>query len=289
MYPENESAPGTPPLVSIGMPVYNGAKTVEQALGNLRAQSHRDFELIISDNASNDGTQEICRRHAEQDPRIRYVRQEHNRGPSLNFEYVLHAARGEFFMWAACDDAWSVDFVERNLAALRARPSAMASITPARNGDDADPAFAGWASITGGSPAERLVRFLRVIGANARVYSLFRREAVADFDLRAHDYLAGDWTLVAHVLLKGEFVCTEGPLGFFKDGKGASADVVSLFDGVRRHPIERLLPYFQFSRDVLSLYGVRADVVAKLARMNYNAMTGYYRNRLRKLLCRGSS
>ena len=70
------------PRVSVGLPVYNGELYLEESLRALRGQSFQDFELIISDNASTDRTEEICRRHAQSDPRIRYSKAEYNRGPT---------------------------------------------------------------------------------------------------------------------------------------------------------------------------------------------------------------
>ena len=92
------------PAVSIGMPVYNGEKYIREALDSLLAQTFENFELIISDNCSTDGTSHICKEYTSRDSRIRYIRQDTNIGPIANFEFVLQEARGEFFMWAACDD-----------------------------------------------------------------------------------------------------------------------------------------------------------------------------------------
>lgn len=94
----------TPPKVSIGMPVFNGEPFIREALDSLLAQTFTDFELIISDNGSTDGTEAICREYAACDARIRYVRQTGNCGVLFNFQFVLDAARGEYFMWMACDD-----------------------------------------------------------------------------------------------------------------------------------------------------------------------------------------
>src|SRR4051794_3298661 len=93
-----------PPKLSIGLPVYNGENFLAHAVDSILAQDFRDFELIISDNASTDRTAEICRGYAESDPRVRYVRFETNQGGSRNFCYVFELARGEYFKWAAHDD-----------------------------------------------------------------------------------------------------------------------------------------------------------------------------------------
>ena len=101
------------PQVSIGMPVFNGEKFICEALDSLLAQTFTDFELIISDNASTDGTEAICGEYAAKDSRIRYVRQAENLGPAANFKYVLDVAVGEYFMWAAADDLWAPNFIDK--------------------------------------------------------------------------------------------------------------------------------------------------------------------------------
>lgn len=100
------------PKVSIGMPVYNGKAYIREALDSLLAQSYSDIELVISDNASTDGTEDICLEYAKSDSRISYIRQPYNIGGAANFNYVLNSAVGEYFMWAACDDCWGQDWIK---------------------------------------------------------------------------------------------------------------------------------------------------------------------------------
>ena len=104
------------PLVSIGMPVYNGEIFIRDALDSLLAQTFANFELIISDNASTDGTEAICREYASKDCRIYYIRQEINIGPSANFQFVLNLANCEYFMWAAADDVRAETYLAEVLA-----------------------------------------------------------------------------------------------------------------------------------------------------------------------------
>ncbi|WP_448533355.1 glycosyltransferase family 2 protein [Parathermosynechococcus lividus] len=103
------------PKISIGMPVYNGAKYIREALDSLLGQTFTDFELIISDNASTDDTEAICREYAVKDQRIRYVRQAQNLGAGSNFKFVLDEAIAEYFMWAAADDVWDKNWIEKLL------------------------------------------------------------------------------------------------------------------------------------------------------------------------------
>ena len=100
------------PKLSIGMPVYNGEKYIKLAIESLINQTFRNFELIISDNASTDQTQAICNEFVLIDSRIKYLRHKTNIGAVANFEYVFNQSNGPFFMWAAADDVWSKDWIK---------------------------------------------------------------------------------------------------------------------------------------------------------------------------------
>jgi len=99
------------PSISIGMPVYNSERYVAAAIESIINQSYSDFELIISDNSSEDMTGDICRSYASKDSRIKYFRQSSNIGMSPNFIFVLEQARAKYFMFAAGDDTWSSNWV----------------------------------------------------------------------------------------------------------------------------------------------------------------------------------
>jgi glycosyltransferase involved in cell wall biosynthesis len=115
--------PGFTPLVSIGLPVRNGERFLAQALDSLLGQTLQDFELIISDNASTDGTADICLDYAARDARIRYVRQPSNIGGPRNWNFVALEARGRYFKWAAADDFCDPRMLEKCVAVLNADPS----------------------------------------------------------------------------------------------------------------------------------------------------------------------
>src|SRR5262245_45586141 len=94
-----DTAPKRPPRLTIGVPVYNGERYIRATIDSLLAQTYTDFELIISDNASTDGTEGICREYVAKDPRVKYVRAEINLGPSHNYNVPVDRARGELFKW----------------------------------------------------------------------------------------------------------------------------------------------------------------------------------------------
>lgn len=116
---------GAPPTLSVGLPVYNGEEYLPQALDALLAQTFTDFELVVSDNASTDGTAEICRDYARRDPRIRYVRQPVNIGIDPNHWFLAEQARGRYFKWASHDDLYAPDLLRVCVEALERHPEAV--------------------------------------------------------------------------------------------------------------------------------------------------------------------
>ena len=117
--------------VTIGMPVYNGEKFLQNALDSLLSQSYKNFILIISDNASTDSTKKICCDYAKIDKRIHYYRQNKNIGIFLNYKFVLNKAETKYFQWAAVDDLWHPTFLEKNVKKLEDNKNFVGSISDA--------------------------------------------------------------------------------------------------------------------------------------------------------------
>jgi glycosyltransferase involved in cell wall biosynthesis len=120
------------PLVSIGMPVYNGAKSVRKALDSLLAQDYDNYEIIISDNASTDQTPKILKEYASKYPHIKIYTQPENVGILENFRKVLRLARGKYFMWAADDDYWEPEFLKILVNALESDRAAGVALCAVR-------------------------------------------------------------------------------------------------------------------------------------------------------------
>jgi len=120
----------SPVTCSIGLPVYNGENYLRDALESVLAQDFEDFELIIADNASTDGTEAICQEYAKRDPRVRYIRHPRNIGAAKNYDYVFHCADGEFFNWLAHDDVLGPSFLSNCLAAYSERDEKTILIYP---------------------------------------------------------------------------------------------------------------------------------------------------------------
>ena len=117
------------PKLSIGLIVFNGEKSIANAITSLLDQTFTDFELFISDNGSTDSTQKICQEFMKKDKRIIYFKQTINQGVDWNFRFVLNKASREYFMWASDDDLWDPTFIEKNISNLKSNKTLVCSIS----------------------------------------------------------------------------------------------------------------------------------------------------------------
>lgn len=123
------------PRVSVGLPVKDGLRYLPATLDALLAQTFEDFELVISDNASSDGTEALCREYAARDPRVKYHRSDEDRGVMWNFDRVVRLARAPLFKWASHDDLHAPTFLERCVEVLDADPGVVCCHTRTRKID----------------------------------------------------------------------------------------------------------------------------------------------------------
>lgn len=117
------------PQVTIGLPVYNGARYLRAAIESALNQSVEDLELLIADNASTDDTQAICAEYAARDPRVRYVRHTVNCGAFRNFQFVTAEARGPFITWLASDDILEREFLAEAISHFDENPASVLIMT----------------------------------------------------------------------------------------------------------------------------------------------------------------
>jgi glycosyltransferase involved in cell wall biosynthesis len=275
------------PSASVGLPVYNGAASVAAAIDSVLGQTWTDFELIVSDNGSTDGTESICRAYAERDPRVRYHRQPTNRGADFNFRFVLEASTGEFFMWNAADDARSPDFLALNVGFLREHPDYVASCCPVKfAGRPRNAARMGDAPLDGTLP-ERVKGMLRGgIHANGRFYSLLRRAAITNSPFFGRDFLADDWAVVLHLASQGKLHRVDA--GWTELGTQGASGGPDLFRLKRHRPRDFWLPFGTFA-EVVWTYAQpfpakdRAALALALARLNLYGFIGQAFLPLRKL------
>jgi glycosyltransferase involved in cell wall biosynthesis len=203
------------PAVSIGVPVFNGAAFIAQALDSLLAQSFQDFEIIISDNASTDETQSIAQDYAMRYPCIKYMRQEGNLGASHNFNTVFRHSRGRYFKWHAHDDLLDPRFLEKTVTKLDQQDDAALCYSQIKWIDiEGDPLELEhfWANSFDPAPVRRFHNLLHYKGQHFyEIYGLIRAEALEHIELfspRADT----ERLILAQLALHGPFVQVEDAL-----------------------------------------------------------------------------
>lgn len=193
------------PLVSIGIPIYNEGRFLEESLASILAQDYKNLEIIISDNASTDNSGELCQKFVDKDARISYSRFGQNRGVTGNFRRVLDTATGKYFMWAAGHDLWSPNFISQCVRLLE-------------NDSEGVIAFgsAEWINATG-SPIERtsgwadtrgmdaVARFFSVFWGNMHpILGVIRMETLRR--VRFPSCVGADLVMLSELALKGYFM-----------------------------------------------------------------------------------
>jgi glycosyltransferase involved in cell wall biosynthesis len=210
------------PRASIGMPVYNGERFLKEALDSILAQTFEDFELIISDNASTDRTQEICRVYAAQDRRIRYYRNEQNLGAAWNYNRVFELSTGEYFKWATHDDLCAPEYLERCVEVLDHHPAVVLcyprTISIDEHGERIGDDFDGL-NLRSPRPHERYEHYhnrFRFYGKCNPILGLMRASILKMTPLIG-SYMSSDQILLGELALRGEFYEIPERLFFRRD------------------------------------------------------------------------
>lgn len=213
------------PQVSIGLPVYNGERYLSAAIESVLAQTFRDFELIICDNASTDGSEAICRAFAARDERVRYIRNERNLGAAPNYNLTFALARGGYFKWMAHDDLIAPTYLERCVAVLDEHPGVVVCYPRAVFIDERD-ATIGYDDecLHNRHPATfaRYYAYLKLArGWINAIFGLIRSDVLRDSVLIG-SYSSSDMILLAELILHGEFYEVPEPLFLRRDHAEAS-------------------------------------------------------------------
>lgn len=253
------------PRVSIGLPVYNGEVFLGDTLDSLLAQTFQDFELIISDNASTDRTEAICRDYAARDARIRYDRNVHNLGAAQNFNRTVACARGPYFKWASHDDLCAPELLQRCVEVLNRDPNVVLCYAREVWIDQHNQPISQHANLLNfraPTPAQRFKDLHDVwyrrgyIHAN-QCFGVMRTDALRQTSLIGR-YVWSELVLAGELLLRGEFYEVPEYLFFFRCHDQTSRAVrqasnfrglAAWFDPANRDKI--VLPHWRLLRQYL--------------------------------------
>lgn len=193
--------------ISVGLPVYNGEPYLERSMRTLLAQDVSDFELVIADNCSTDGTEETCRDFARQDSRVRYLRRERNVGVIENHNRLVHETAGPLLAYAASDDEYDPRWLRLLMDALAAAPNAVLAFSAALEIDSNNAVIGRWQNscrTDHPNPAIRLHDLFAVEHPFVQLYGVMRRESLLRTRLQPA-MKSSDRMLLAELVLRGPF------------------------------------------------------------------------------------
>lgn len=116
-----KSSPITSPTVSVIIPTYQRLETLPRAIDSVLSQSFNDFELIVVDDGSSDGTAEYLKQLQEKEPRLRVIQQE-NHGVSAARNHAIEVANGKWLAFLDSDDEWLAKKLQMQMELAQIRP-----------------------------------------------------------------------------------------------------------------------------------------------------------------------
>lgn len=215
--------------MTLGIPVYNGDPYLELAIRSILDQDYQDFELLIGDNASTDGTEDLCRGLAARDERIRYLRSDVNRGAAWNFNRLVHEARGRYFKWAAFDDLHGASYLRRTVDVLDSDPGVVLAHAQTVDIDESGSVYKVWTPEPRGEADDPIERFADVMEYEHecfQAFGLIRTRALLCTGLIGA-YSSSDRVLLAELAMHGRFHEVAEPLFLHREHPGRS---------IRMHP-----------------------------------------------------
>lgn len=225
------------PRVSVGMPAYNAEQTIRASLDALLAQTLGDLELIVSDNASTDGTWAIITEYASRDPRVVAIRQEKNIGANGNYSAVFRRARAPYFKWASSNDWCAPTLLERCVERLEQDAGIVLAAPRTRLFSGTIDQFTEYESdhaFMQEKPVERFVAVTTLLALNNILNGVIRTEVLARTRLIEH-YVGADVILVGHLALLGKLAQVDEPLFYRRMDRETATRLMSAEALYRHH------------------------------------------------------
>ena len=235
--------PNHTPLVSVGIPTYNRAESLKKTIASVINQTYSNLEIIISDNASTDSTQQVCEEFCQLDPRITYIRQPKNFGANNNFKFVLDQAEGEYFMWLGDDDQISNNFVEECLLFLIQNSDFQLCCGHAKYISNSEKMRMGEEiNLENEDFRLRVTNYFNVVQYNGSFYGIYRRFLLLNLrEILGQNIFAGDWIFLACLSIMGKVKSIDTCYIFRKDHEKEIKDYKRIISSYNIP--ERLYPY----------------------------------------------
>lgn len=250
------------PMVSIGMPVFNGENYLAEAIDSVLCQSFDDLEVIVCDNASTDGTGAIAERFARADSRVRYVRNPANLGAAPNYNRAFELSAGRYVKWLAHDDRLAPGYLARTVTAMEARPELVLCNSRVDVIDENGRIIGTYGSVLDQADqpgaVDRFAVFVLQPHTGVDVFGLMRRTALLGSVLHP-SFHGADRALLAQLALRGPMLQLAEPLHQIREHAGrytrraTSARLRAAWHDVGRRPGARA--------PILQLYATYASMV----------------------------
>ena len=243
------------PLVSIGVPVYNGNSKknlfsidISESLKSILNQSYTNIEVIISDNASTDGTSEIIKNLCKNDSRVKYFRQSKVITSVENFRFVFNKSRGKYFKWNCHDDCISDNFIEKNLQFLENNSEFVFSSSPCFFDYDFNEKKNNLEFNFDLDTFNRIKYFHKISSfCHSMFYGLIRKKSLDETTDFSKNYWAMDWIIVLELLLEGKFKTIDN--GYIVIGS-AGASTNKMYSSnleYKKKRIYNFLPFYELN------------------------------------------
>ena len=233
------------PRVSVGMPVYNREKYVGLAIESHLQQTFEDFELVITDNASTDRSEEICREYAAKDSRVKYHRNPRNFGASGNYNRCFELSTGEYFRWTPSDDLVGPNVLARAVEVLDQDPTVFVAYPKTKLIDSQGTVLGDFDErlhTMSDRPSERWKSVQQNLRLGNLHYGLNRADKFRKTGL-LRNYNGGDFPLIVEMSLYGKFYEIQDAFFYRRMHAEASsaikskADLMAFYDPGKREKL----------------------------------------------------
>jgi hypothetical protein len=251
-------------VVDVGIPTYNRSALLAISIASALGQTHREVQVVVSDNASSDDTAELVSRLCDIDPRLTLIRQDASQGLTKNFESVRHVGSGDYFMWLGDDDWMDPNLVSSCVGVLDEDPTVELAAGEVRYhfGETQwleQPAV----DLVEDDARERVLSYFRQVGGNGVFYGVARRSTLESVPALSNQ-LGGDWLHVAALAFRGRVRTVRG-VELHRSVGGATSSLGNVARTLGLGPLSRHAPQLAIAWQVFADLGWRSSVYGSLA------------------------
>jgi glycosyltransferase involved in cell wall biosynthesis len=241
---------GQYPMVSVGVPTYNGGKKILAAITSVLTQHYPNIEIIISDNCSSDDTSAVCFALAQENSSVRYFKQHQNIGLMPNFEFVRDQARGDYFMWLSDDDALEPRILPKYVDFLVKHPDYALVSGQIKHWIGNRPVFCERNfNMEQNLAMLRMLNFYFKVVYGSIFYGLMKMELARQIPLT--DRIGDDWHFVASIAYLGKIKNLDC-IGYHKRCGGVSKNFQQYAKAIGASSFSARFPHVQIAMDAFS-------------------------------------